>query len=134
MFLLVRVRRHDDNRVRTAGRSGETPVATALPPIRAAAERPADPGPPSSGRWPRPRRGPAGLCSGRSQGTVRRGTRGATRGSTPLGFLLARLIVLLAGWAAALTTALLGSALLSTPRLSVFLVSGGLWTCAMLLD
>ncbi|MFD2182079.1 hypothetical protein [Rhodoplanes azumiensis] len=51
-----------------------------------------------------------------------------------MGFVLARLIVLLAGWAAALATALTASALMSTPRLSVFLVSGGLWTAVMLLD
>ncbi|NVO15777.1 MAG: hypothetical protein HXX10_17225 [Rhodoplanes sp.] len=51
-----------------------------------------------------------------------------------MGFIWARLLVLLAGWAAALTTALLASTLMATPRLSVFLVSGGLWTAAMLLD
>lgn len=51
-----------------------------------------------------------------------------------MGFVWARLIVLLAGWLAALATALTASALLATPRLPVFLVSGGLWTAVMLLD
>ena len=48
--------------------------------------------------------------------------------------VFARLIVLLAGWAAALGTSLLASSMLATPRLPVLLVSGGLWTCLLLLD
>lgn len=51
-----------------------------------------------------------------------------------MAFVWARILVLAAGWVAALATALLSSSLLATPRLSVFLVSGGLWTCALLLD
>ncbi|CAL8981914.1 hypothetical protein RHODGE_RHODGE_02901 [Rhodoplanes serenus] len=51
-----------------------------------------------------------------------------------MAFVWARILMLVAGWAAALATALLSSSLLATPRLSVFLVSGGLWTCALLLD
>jgi hypothetical protein len=45
-----------------------------------------------------------------------------------------RVIVLAAGWMAALGTALLASALLGTPKLAVLLASGGLWTCLLLLQ
>ena len=48
--------------------------------------------------------------------------------------ILTRLIVLGAGWLAALGTALLAGTLLGVPMLPVFLASGGVWTCLLLLD
>jgi hypothetical protein len=46
----------------------------------------------------------------------------------------ARMVVLAAGWFAALGTALLASALLGLPKLPILLASGGLWTCLLLLQ
>jgi hypothetical protein len=46
----------------------------------------------------------------------------------------ARLIVLAAGWAAAITTAIIAGDLLQTPELPVALASGGIWTCLLLLQ
>ena len=43
------------------------------------------------------------------------------------------MLALAAGWLAALGTASLAGALLGVPKLPVLLVSGGLWTCLLLL-
>jgi hypothetical protein len=49
-------------------------------------------------------------------------------------FFLARLFALGCGWLAAGVTALLSGFLLGVPILPVFLASGFLWTCLLLLD
>jgi hypothetical protein len=49
-------------------------------------------------------------------------------------FFLARLFALGCGWLAAGATALLSGFLLGVPILPVFLASGFLWTCLLLLD
>jgi hypothetical protein len=46
----------------------------------------------------------------------------------------ARILVLAAGWLAALGTAQLAGALLGIPKLPVLLTSGSLWTCLLLLQ
>ncbi len=48
--------------------------------------------------------------------------------------VLARLLVLAAGWAAAAGTAPLAGALLGIPKLPVLLAGGGVWTCLLLLQ
>jgi len=47
--------------------------------------------------------------------------------------VLARVLVLAAGWAVAGGTALLAGALLGVPKLPV-LLAGGVWTCLLLLQ
>lgn len=46
----------------------------------------------------------------------------------------ARMIVLAAGWMAALGTAILAASLLGVPKWPVLLASGGIWTCLLLLQ
>jgi hypothetical protein len=49
-------------------------------------------------------------------------------------FIWARLLGLGAGWLAACATAILAGYFLEIPELPVFLASGGLWTCLLLLE
>ena len=48
--------------------------------------------------------------------------------------VLARMLVLAAGWIAAWATAALAATLLGVPEWPVLLASGGLWTCLLLLQ
>jgi hypothetical protein len=49
-------------------------------------------------------------------------------------WILARLLALGAGWMAACGTAVLAGFLLGVPILPVFLASGAIWTCLLLLE
>jgi hypothetical protein len=61
-------------------------------------------------------------------------TRGELRSRAPMIAIWARILVLAAGWLAALGTAELAGVLLGTPKLPVLLTSGSLWTCLLLLQ